>query len=448
MLSKRKVFTLGLQHVMAMYAGAIAVPLIIGNALNLSPEQMAYLIAADMFTCGLATLLQVLGTRYFGSGLPVVLGCTFTAVGPIIAIASTTNLPTAYGAIIISGIFVVLAAPLYGKLLRFFPKIVTGSVVTIIGLSLIPVAMNNVAGGQGSPDFGAPHNLLLAGVTLLVILIVSRLATGFLRSISVLVGLVVGTVLAYAMGMVNFTSVADASWFRVAQPFYFGTPQFSWIAIATMIIVNIVSMVESTGVYIAVGKATERKVEQKQIVNGLRSEGLAIVLGGVFNAFPYTAFSQNVGLISLTKVKTRNVIFAAGGIMVVLGLLPKLAALTTVIPSAVLGGAMVVMFGSVAASGMSILGEINLRNDRNLMIVACSIAIGVGSAVLPDIFAKMPNFLQPLLQNGIVTGSVAAVILNLILSDKRTVDAEEDNEEPVAGLGVDAGASAKASTGL
>jgi xanthine permease len=416
MLSKQKVFTLGLQHVLAMYAGAVIVPLIVGGALNLTGEQMAYLIAADLFTCGLATLLQVMGTKYFGSRLPVILGCTFTAVGPIIAISLSSNLATAYGAIIISGLFVVLAAPLYGKLLKFFPTIVTGSVVTIIGLSLIPVAMNNVAGGQGNPDFGQPRNLLLALITLLVILAVNRLATGFLRSVSVLVGLVVGTAIAYGMGIVHFSTVGEASWISIAQPFYFGWPEFSLTAIFTMIIVNIVSMVESTGVYFAVGRATEQKVEQKQIVNGLRSEGLAIMLGGIFNAFPYTAFSQNVGLISLTRVKTRNVIFAAGGIMVVLGLLPKLAALTTVIPNAVLGGAMIVMFGSVAASGMSILSEVDLRKDGNLLIAACSIAVGLGSATLPAMFDQLPEFAKMLLQNGIVSGSLTAIILNICLS--------------------------------
>ena len=416
MLSKQKVFALGLQHVLAMYAGAVIVPLIVGGALGLNNTQMAYLIAADLFTCGLATLLQVMGTKYFGSRLPVILGCTFTAVGPIIAIASTSNLATAYGAIIISGVFVVLAAPLYGKLLKFFPTIVTGSVVTIIGLSLIPVAMNNVAGGQGSPDFGQPRNLLLALITLLVILAVNRLAKGFLRSVSVLVGLVVGTAIAYGMGIVHFSSVGSASWVSIAQPFYFGRPEFNITAILTMIIVNIVSMVESTGVYFAVGKATDQKVEQKQIVNGLRSEGLAIMLGGVFNAFPYTAFSQNVGLISLTRVKTRNVIFAAGGIMVVLGLLPKLAALTTVIPNAVLGGAMIVMFGSVAASGMAILSEVDLRKDGNLLIAACSIAVGLGSATLPAMFDQLPEFARMLMQNGIVSGSLTAIILNIFLS--------------------------------
>ncbi|UQZ34038.1 xanthine permease [Paenibacillus sp. PK3_47] len=434
MLSKQKIFALGLQHVLAMYAGAVIVPLIVGGALNLNGTQMAYLIAADLFTCGLATLLQVMGSKYFGSGLPVVLGCTFTAVSPIIAIASGGGLATAYGAIIVSGLFVVLAAPLYGKLLKFFPTVVTGSVVTIIGLSLIPVAMNNVAGGEGSADFGHPRNLLLALITLLVILAVNRLARGFLRSISVLVGLAVGTAIGYAMGIVHFSTVGTASWVSIAQPFYFGWPEFSITAIFTMIIVNIVSMVESTGVYFAVGKATDQKVEKRQIVNGLRSEGLAIMLGGLFNAFPYTAFSQNVGLLSLTRVKTRNVIFAAGGIMVVLGLLPKLAALTTVVPNAVLGGAMIVMFGSVAASGISILSEVDLRKDGNLLIAACSIAVGLGSAVLPAMFNQLPEFARMLLQNGIVSGSLTAIILNIFLAKTKddTVPAALPDTAPAA----------------
>jgi len=420
MLNKMRTMTLGLQHVLAMYTGAVVVPIIVGAALNLTPTQLAYLIAADLFICGIATLLQVMGTRFIGSGLPVILGCTFTAVGPIIAIASSSNLATAYGAIIISGLFIVLIAPLYGKMLKYFPTIVTGSVVTIIGLSLIPVAMNSAAGGEGSADFGSSNNLLLALITLVVILLINRFATGFLRAISVLIGIIVGTVVAYGMGMVEFSNVAAASWFNVAQPFYFGTPQINITAIITMIIVNIVSMVESTGVYLAVGQVLNRNVEKKQIVNGLRAEGIAITLGGIFNAFPYTAFSQNVGLISLTGVKSRNVIFAAGGILVVLGLLPKLAALTTVIPDAVPGGAMIVMFGSVAASGMSILAKVDLQKGNNLIIVACSIAVGLGSATVPEMFEQLPQTAKMLLQNGIVSGSITAILLNIILSKRDT----------------------------
>lgn len=416
MLSKQKVFTLGLQHVLAMYAGAVAVPLIIGGALHFTMAQMAYLIAADLFTCGIATLLQVIGNRYLGIRLPVILGCTYTAVGPIIAISLGSNIMTAYGAIIASGIFVLLAAPLFAKLLRFFPTVVTGSVVTIIGLTLIPVAMNNAAGGMGSPDFGHPRNLLLAFGTLVIILLINRFFTGFLRAVSVLVGLVAGTAAAYFMGMVSFASVSESSWVSIVQPFYFGVPQFNLVAILTMILVAIISMVESTGVYLTLSKVTNTEINEGDIIRGLRAEGVAIVLGGIFNAFPYTAFSQNVGLVSLTGVKTRNVIVAAGGILVVLGLLPKLAALTTVIPTAVLGGAMIAMFGMVAASGIRILSQVDFAQNENLLIAACSIAVGLGSAAVPQMFDQLPAMAKMLLQSGIVTGSVTAVVLNIVLS--------------------------------
>lgn len=416
MLNKRSVFALGFQHVLAMYAGSMIVPLIIGGSLKLNDTQMAYLIAADMFTCGIATLLQVIGNRFVGIRLPVVLGCTFTAVGPIVAIGHTTNLPTIFGAIVIAGILVFLLAPVFGRLLKFFPPIVTGSVVTIIGLSLIPVAMNDAAGGQGSPDFGQPHNLILALGTLVLIVVLNRFFKGFLRSISVLVGLIAGTIAGYALGMVNFSSVAAASWVNIVHPLYFGKPQFNIAAIITMFIVCVVSMVESTGVYYALSKITEKPIEEKDIVKGLRAEGIAIVLGGLFNTFPYTAFSQNVGLVSMTRVKNRSVVVAAGCILLVLGLLPKVAALVTVIPSAVLGGAMIAMFGMVVAYGMNMLGKVDLRSNENLLIIACSISIGLGSAVVPQMFEHLPNTLNMLLQSGIVPGTITAVLMNLFLN--------------------------------
>ncbi|WP_139490303.1 nucleobase:cation symporter-2 family protein [Brevibacillus dissolubilis] len=426
MLSKQRVFALGFQHVLAMYAGAVVVPLIIGGALKLNAAQMAYLIAADLFTCGIATLLQVIGTKYIGSRLPVVLGCTFTAVGPIITVSLGSNLATAYGAIILAGLFVFFAAPLFGRLLKYFPTVVTGSIVTIIGLSLIPVAMNNVAGGQGSPDFGQPRNLLLALATLLLILVMNRLFTGFVRSISVLLGLVAGTAIAYALGMVNFGAVAEASWFNIVQPFYFGMPEFNLTAVLTMILVCIISMVESTGVYFAIGKVTDQTVQKNDIVKGLRAEGLAVILGGIFNAFPYTAYSQNVGLVSMTGVKTRNVVMASGGILVVLGLLPKLAALTTVIPNPVLGGAMVAMFGMVVASGINILADVDLRKNENLLIAACSIAVGLGSSAVPQMFDQLPEMAKMIMQNGIVSGSITAIVLNLLLNKQPAVEGTQE----------------------
>jgi xanthine permease len=416
MLTKKKIVTLGIQHVLAMYAGAVVVPLIIGGALKLNTSQMAYLIAADLFTCGLATLLQVLGSRFIGIRLPVVLGCTFTAVGPIIAIGQTSNLGTIFGSIVVAGLVVFLIAPFFGKILRLFPTVVTGSVVTIIGLSLIPVAMNNAAGGVGSPDFGQPKNLILAFTTLVLILLINRFFKGFVRSISVLIGLIVGTMMGYALGMVNLSPVSQASWFNLVHPMYFGVPEFHLAAILTMVLVCMVSMVESTGVYFALSKVTESPLSEADIVKGLRAEGLAIVLGGLFNTFPYTTYSQNVGLVSLTGVKSRNVIVAAGVILMGLGLLPKFAALATIIPNAVLGGAMIAMFGMVVASGMNILADVDFRRNENMLIVACSIAVGLGSAVVPQMFDHLPNTFKMLLQNGIVTGSITAVILNLFLN--------------------------------
>ncbi|MEK3909514.1 MULTISPECIES: nucleobase:cation symporter-2 family protein [Oceanobacillus] len=409
-----KTAALGFQHVLAMYAGAILVPLIVGDALGLTSEQLTYLVAIDILMCGVATILQVVNNRFFGIGLPVVLGCTFTAVGPMIAIGGQYGISAIYGAIIVTGIVVVLISGFFGSLVRFFPPVVTGTVVTIIGITLIPVAINNLGGGQGASDFGSIANISLGFGTLLFIILLYRFATGFLRSISILIGLIVGTAVAMFMGKVNFSAVAEASYFHMVEPFYFGTPTFEWSAILTMILVAIVSLVESTGVYFALGDITERKLTEKDLSKGYRAEGIAIFLGGVFNAFQYTAFSQNVGLIQMTGVKTRKVIFVAGGMLIALGFVPKIAALTTIIPTAVLGGAMVAMFGMVISQGIKMLSSVISDSPENSMIIACSVGMGLGVTVVPELFAQLPSSIQILTSNGIVAGSVTAIALNIV----------------------------------
>jgi len=411
-----KVFSLGLQHVLAMYAGAMIVPLIVGGMLKLPPTQLAYLISADLLTCGIATLLQIWRNGFSGIGLPVVLGCTFTAVFPMIAIGKQYGLPAIYGAIILSGLFVVLISGFFSKLVKFFPPVVTGSIVTIIGVTLVPVAMNNMAGGQGSPDFGNLDNLALSFGVLAFIILLNSFSQGFIRAISVLLGLIVGTLAAALMGKVDFSVVGQASWFSIIHPFYFGMPTFHASAILTMIIVAIVSLVESTGVFMALGEICGRKIEEKDLTQGYRAEGLAIVLGGIFNAFPYTTFSQNVGLVQLSKVKTTDVIFTAGLLLIGLGLIPKFAAIATIIPNPVLGGAMVAMFGMVVASGIKMLGKIDSSSNENLLIIACSVALGLGVTVVPEFFAKLPSILRILFENGIVAGSLTAIILNIIFN--------------------------------
>jgi xanthine permease len=423
-----KIGSLGIQHVLAMYAGAVIVPLIIGGALKFSGEQLTYLVSIDILTSGIATILQVWQNRFFGIGLPIVLGCTFTAVGPIIAIGGQYGLSAVYGSILMSGIIVILISKFFGKLIKFFPPVVTGSVVTIIGITLIPVAMNNIAGGQGSPDFGAGSNIALAFGTLLVIILINRFFKGFIRSISILLGLIVGTIAASFMGKVNLAPVADASWFHMVKPFYFGTPSFELTPIITMTLVAIVSLVESTGVYLALSDITGRKLTEKDLAKGYRAEGLASIIGAVFNSFPYTTYSQNVGLVQLSGVKNKNVIYVAGSMLVILGFVPKIGALTTVIPTPVLGGAMVAMFGMVIAYGIKMLSKVEFASQENLLIIACSVGMGLGVTAVPNLFSHMPDSVKILTNNGIVAGSLTAIFLNIIYNVLKPMNQKAGNQ--------------------
>lgn len=415
-----KTLSLGIQHVLAMYAGAVIVPLIVGGALNLSHEALTYLISIDLLACGVATLLQVWGNRFFGIGLPVMLGCAFQAVSPMIAIGLTDGMGVSaiYGAIIASGMFVFLFSGLFGKLIALFPPVVTGSVVTIIGVTLIPVALTDLGGGDVSkPDFGSPANLALGFGVLLFVVLMNRFAQGFLRSISVLIGLIAGTLAAALLGKVDLTPLKEASWFHMVQPFYFGTPTFHASAILTMILVAIVSVAESTGVFMALGKIVDKDITSKDLARGYRAEGLAIMLGGIFNSFPYTTYSQNVGLVQMSRVKTRDVIVVAGGLLILIGFVPKIAALTQLVPTSVLGGAMIALFGLVLSSGIRMLGDqVDLNRHENLLIIACSVGMGLGVTVVPEVFASLPSWLRILVDNGIVAGSFTAIVLNLLFN--------------------------------
>ncbi|MFK3588519.1 purine permease [Lactobacillus sp. 23-2] len=421
--SQARSFVLGLQHLLAMYSGAVAVPILIGNALHFSSEQMTYLVSIDIFMCGLATLVQLLKNRYFGIGLPVVLGCAIQAVAPLILIGQKYSIGTMYGAIIVAGIFVFLIAGVFSKIKKLFPPVVTGTLITTIGLTLIPVGIQNLGGGSATAkDFGDPKNLIVGFVTILVIVVLQAFAKGFISSISVLIGLIVGTVLAACMGMVSFTPVAQASWFHFPQFFYFGTPKFEWSSCLTMMIIALVSMVESTGVFFALGDLLGKEITEDDLKRGYRAEGLAQILGGLFNTFPYTTFSQNVGLLQLSGIRSKRPIYWAAGLLMAMGLLPKVGALVTIMPTAVLGGAMVVMFSSIAVQGIKMLLKVDFSDNHNLLIVAISMGLGLGVSVYPNIFQALPQSLQLFLENGIVIASLSSVLLNLIFKGKKGLD--------------------------
>ncbi|WGS49248.1 purine permease [Paraburkholderia sp. D15] len=414
-----QLLTLGIQHVLVMYAGAVAVPLIIGAALNLPKDQIAFLISADLFSCGIATLIQTLGLWIFGIRLPVIMGCTFAAVGPMLAIGTNPSLGILdiFGSTIAAGVIGIVIAPVIGKLLRFFPPVVIGVVISVIGLSLMEVGINWAAGGVGNPDYGNPIYLGLSFVVLTLILLINKFAKGFLANISVLLGIIAGFVIALVLGRVNMDGVTHASWVGFPMPFHFGMPHFDPLSIATMVTVMFVTFIESTGMFLAVGDMVDRPVDQKALVRGLRVDGLGTLIGGIFNSFPHTSFSQNVGLIGVTGVKSRFVCAMGGVILVLLGLFPKMAQVVASVPAFVLGGAGIVMFGMVAANGMKVLSRVDfVKNQHNLFIVAVSVGLGLVPVVSPHFFSKLPSALTPLLHSGILLASVSAVVLNLIFN--------------------------------
>ena len=407
---------LGLQHLLAMYSGSILVPMMIGNALGYNTEQLTYLVSTDIFMCGIATFLQLQLNKYFGIGLPVVLGVAFQSVAPLTIIGQSHGSGAMFGALIVSGIFVVLISGVFSKLARFFPAIVTGSVITTIGLTLIPVAIRNMGDNVPDPTLGS---LILSLVTVAIILIVNIFTKGFVKSISILIGLVIGTTLAAFMGLVDFTPVVKAPFMHVPTAFYFGMPTFEITSILMMCIIAMVSMVESTGVYLALSDITNDPIDETRLRNGYRAEGLAVLLGGVFNTFPYTGFSQNVGLVKMSGIKTRLPIYYAAGFLVLLGLLPKFGALAQIIPGPVIGGAMIVMFGFVSLQGMQMLARVDFaNNEHNFLIAAVSIAVGVGFNN-SNLFNSLPTEVKMFLSNGIVMASLLAVILNAILNRKK-----------------------------
>jgi xanthine permease len=406
----------GLQHVLAMYAGAVAVPLIVGSAMKLPPADMAYLITADLLVCGIATLLQCVGWWRFGARLPIMQGCTFAAVTPMVLIGKDGGLPAIYGAVIVAGLAMVLLAPVFGRLLKYFPPLVTGTVILIIGLSLLPVAGNWAVGGAGSVDFGAPRNLALAAGVLLAVLLIQRFGPGFVSRIAVLAGIVLGTVVAVPLGFTDFGGVGDSAWIGVSTPFHFGMPTFQGAAIVSMLVVALVTMTETTGDLIAIGELTGRKVERRRLADGLRADGVSTVLGGVFNTFPYTAYAQNVGLVAMTRVRSRWVVATAGGFLVLLGLLPKLGAVVAAVPAPVLGGAGLVMFGTVAASGLRTLATVDFRGNGNATVVAVSLAVGLLPVGVPEVYAKFPDWFQTVMDSGISAGCLTAIALNLLFN--------------------------------
>lgn len=415
-----KTFAWGLQHVLTMYGGIIAPPLIIGSAAGLGAADIGLLVTAALFISGLSTLLQSFGLPFFGSRLPLVQGVSFAGVATMVTLVSGGGgLPVVFGAVIASSVLGLLITPFFAQIIRFFPPVVTGCVITVIGLSLMPVAARWAMGGNmKAADWGAPSNIGLAALTLGVILLLNRLGRGSVTRIAVLAAMVIGTLVAVATGQANFSGVFDGNWLAMPTLFAFGSPVFNGAAILSMFLIVLVLLTETTAGLMAIGEIVGTEVDGRRIANGLRADMLTSAIAPVFNSFPQSAFAQNIGLVALTGIKSRFVVSAGGAILVVLGLLPVLGRIIACIPMPVLGGAGVVLFGSVAASGIRTLAKVDYRENMNLVVVATALAFGMIPIVMPTFYDRFPDWVHTLLHSGISATCLVAFVLNILFNTR------------------------------
>ncbi len=423
----------GAQHVIVMYTGCVTVPLVFGAALGLDKQTIGLLVNADLLIAGIVTIIQAAGVgKFLGARMPVVAGASFTAVTPMILIGQEYGLNAVYGSMIGAGVVAILMAVPFSKLLRFFPPAVRGAAVTMIGLSLIGKAVSMIFDDE--PADGARLSLALGIVVVVVALM--RYGNGFLRQAAVLIALVLGTVAAAFMSLTDFTGVGDAAWFGIPEPFFFGAPTFPLAGIISMSIVMIVIFIESTAYMMAISETTGIDADPPRIARGLAADGVSAVLAGAWTSFPDTIFAQNVSLVRLTRVTSRTVVVVAGAILIVLAVIPKLGETIASLPGAVIGSVSLVMFATVAGTGISTLSKVDYRNNDNLLIVSLALGAGMIPIVSKDIYSNFPAEVQIIFGNAISSAVITAFVLNLFFhhlprrrrTDPPTTDPIADKE--------------------
>jgi uric acid transporter len=395
----------------------------------MNSQDIGLLIAACLFVGGLATILQTVGVPFFGSQLPLVQGVSFAGVSTMVAIVhGGGGIQAVFGSVIAASLIGLLITPLFSKIIRFFPPVVTGTVITTIGLTLMPVAANWAMGGNNkAPNYGSVANIGLAAGTMGIVLLLSKVGSAAISRLSILLAMVLGTLIALVFGMADFSKVGQGEIVAFPTPFAFGPPTFELAAIISMLIVILVTLTETSADIIAVGEIVGTKVDSKRIGNGLRADMLSSAVSPLFNSFTQSAFAQNVGLVAITGVKSRFVVSAGGVILVVLGLLPVLGRVVAAVPTPVLGGAGVVLFGTVAASGIRTLSKVDYKNNMNLIVVAASIGFGMIPIAAPTFYDQFPSWFGTIFHSGISSAAVMAILLNLLFNHFRAGNSDNQS---------------------
>jgi len=438
-----KAVPLGIQHVLAMFVSNVTPAIIVCGAAGFgfgsnSPDfpQMIYMIQMSMFFAGIATLIQTIGVGPVGAKLPIVQGTSFAFIPimiPLVAGKGVDAVAVLMGGILVGGIFHACLGLVIGKIRFALPPLVTGLVVTMIGLALVKVGIQYAAGGVpaiGTPEYGSAQNWFVAGVVILVTLGLKFFTRGMISISAVLLGLIAGYIVAWAMGMVSFGSVGNAASFALPNPLHFGL-EFSVAAVIGFCLMSFVSAVETVGDVSGITKGgAGREATDKEIQGATFADGLGTAVSGLFGALPNTSFSQNVGLIAMTGVMSRHVVTIGGLFLILCGLVPKIGAVISTVPIEVLGGGVIVMFGMVVSAGISMLSDVNW-NRRNMVIFAIALSLGLGLQLEPDALQHLPQTLKVLATSGILPAALIAIVLNLVLPEEL---ADESTEEISGGL--------------
>ena len=408
-----KSIPLALQHILAMFAANITVPLLLSGAIGLTSKETTFLIQSALFMAGLATLIQIRKKGDFGSGLPIVMGTSNAFIATVLAIGKEFGISVVLGASLVGGLFEMFLGFNLSKLKKVFTPLVSGIVILTIGITLIPVGIRQAAGGS---NLGDSNSLILSSIVLLTIIIFNQYGNKYFKSSSILIGLVVGYIVSYFMGNLDLNVVYNASWFSFPKPLAFKL-SFEPSAIIAMIFMYIATAIETIGDISALTSASEgREARVEEVKGGVMADGLASSIGAFFNAFPNTSYTQNVGVVNLTGVFSRHVVKIGAFILLIFSLLPKLGAVISIMPEPVLGGASIAMFSMVVVSGLSILKNVSYTR-KNMLIIAISLGIGIGLNVVPEAVSSLPNNFQLFLTSGVVPASIISIVLSYVLPE-------------------------------
>lgn len=419
-LSFSTIAAMSIQHVLTIFPGTIAVPLILASALKLSASYTTMMIAGSLFTSGVTTFLQVkkLG-KHIGSSLPLFLGSAFAPLSPMIAIGLKYDFPTVFGAVIASGILLFFCTFFMEKIVRFFPPIVVGSFITIIGITLAPTAFKDLAGGDiNAQDFGNVNHFILGIIVLVLILFLNYYGKGMIKNLSILIALIFGTLLSIPMGLFHFKPILEAKWFELIVPFKLGFPKFNVGAILIMLLFCFVNIIQSFGAFAFLDSVTGKKTSSKTQLDGIRGQAFGQIISGVFSSFPSSIFNENISVLKLTGIASRSIVYGASLLLVFIGFSPKLCAIITCIPKPVIGGATLALFGTITAAGISILSRIDYTKNKNTIILGTSLALAVGANFCTEAFDKLPVVLSMLCSNGLFVVAFSSVVLNLVFNFK------------------------------